>query len=876
MALRDQEAGSPMLMTRSSLVRLLKTGLEVNAVKFTRQAAITWLAAYPGDLEVSRVLALSLLADGKANQARALLEKIIRVDPEDREAYQTLAEMRGDADEEQISRWWGAVYVLGGAAPGNVRLPEWSRPARESLLELGLRQYREAEDWIHQALVVDSGLPLIDLLHLKINRVEQDWLAVRQLADLYHERWPECLAFQYVCAEMLMESGDEAAAVALLHECVTRDAAGLIARRWMGDEHAYRPLWPEELTMRFDLPVPAEVASRLGLNSLPTGTRVSEAPVQPETTIPMAARQPETPPPPVETPFENKSQTPAPQKTAGERDFNELNTIQAEFEKLAKRLRKPAIGQSDGRFPVYVVLSSRTGLIEQYGQQSAQVLIDEMTHLADAVRRRQGWGALAYLPDDPVCTARYGTPALESNDPWKIKLALGDLDRALAHRGERIGALLIVGGEHIVPFHKLPNPTEDQDGEVLSDNPYASTDGNYFVSEWLVGRLPGECCSDAGLLLQQMRQCQRFHEQRSVATGGWKKTLFYRLWQSWRNHRAYRHKNAGFGYSAAAWRRSSVAVFRPVAQANDVHVSPPEVTGSINAKKVTSARLNYYNLHGLIDTAEWYGQRDLSEAGNGPDYPVALAAADLQRNGRAPSVVFSEACYGGHVTGKTEAQSIALRFLSIGVLGMVGSTSISYGSVNAPLVGADLLGQLFWKSLKDGYTAGEALMLAKINLIREMNRRQGYLDGEDQKTLLSFVLYGDPLASAELAVRQSKQALRLKVGLQIKTVSDQSMSPDASGAIQSEWISYAKKSVEAYLPGLENSQVQVSVQKLGEGQSVSGSEMAAKSRKKQMPDASRYVVTITKTVPAARRQHTHYARVTLDERGKVVKLAVSR
>ncbi|TLN09867.1 hypothetical protein FDZ74_11280 [bacterium] len=228
------------------------------------------------------------------------------------------------------------------------------------------------------------------------------------------------------------------------------------------------------------------------------------------------------------------------------------------------------------------------------------------------------------------------------------------------------------------------------------------------------------------------------------------------------------------------------------------------------------------------------------------------------------------------MTGKSEAQSIALRFLSIGVLGVVGSTSISYGSISAPLVAADLLGQLFWKSLKAGYTAGESLMLAKINLIREMNRRQGYLDGEDQKTLLSFVLYGDPLTSAELASRQSKQALRLKIGLPIKTVSDQAIPEDSPAAIQSEWITYAKKSVESYLPGLENSLVQVNLQRPAESDLSEKVDKLAKGRRKGMPAPDRYVVTITKTIPAARRQHTHYARVTMDEHGKVLKLAVSR
>ncbi len=94
-------------------------------------------------------------------------------------------------------------------------------------------------------------------------------------------------------------------------------------------------------------------------------------------------------------------------------------------------------------------------------------------------------------------------------------------------------------------------------------------------------------------------------------------------------------------------------------------------------------------------------------------------------------------------------EAIALKFLEAGSLAIAGSTCMAYGSYGAmdnSLVAADLLGHSFWKFLKDGMPAGEALRQAKIYLASEMDRRQGYLDGLDQKTLISFVLYGDPLA----------------------------------------------------------------------------------------------------------------------------------
>jgi hypothetical protein len=74
------------------------------------------------------------------------------------------------------------------------------------------------------------------------------------------------------------------------------------------------------------------------------------------------------------------------------------------------------------------------------------------------------------------------------------------LDKVFAKKGEMIGSLLIVGGPEVVPFHRLPNPTDDLDDEVLSDSPYSTRDSNYFVPEWPVSRIPGgkgpmlDCC----------------------------------------------------------------------------------------------------------------------------------------------------------------------------------------------------------------------------------------------------------------------------------------------------------------------------------------------------------------------------------------------
>jgi hypothetical protein len=271
------------------------------------------------------------------------------------------------------------------------------------------------------------------------------------------------------------------------------------------------------------------------------------------------------------------------------------------------------------------------------------------------------------------------------------------------------------------------------------------------------------------------------------------------------------------------------------------------------------------------------------ESADQPDYPVALSPQDLKRNGHAPRVIFSEACFGAHINEKSEKDSLALKFLSMGTQAVIGSTCTSYGSVTTPLIAADLLGHLFWQHLKAGRNAGEALTQAKIDLVREMNRRQGFLDGEDQKTLISFVLYGDPLASYD-GFRMKSKSHRLKTHLAVKTVPDQPEAIVPQSQVSSEVLSQVKGIVAEYLPGANMAEMHFTRQVIpvaGKGhlemtppEAASGAD--ARSTKQNGSYGGRMIVTVSKRVPSAEHIHHHIMRVTLDEGGKAVKLSISR
>jgi hypothetical protein len=672
-------------------------------------------------------------------------------------------------------------------------------------------------------------------------------------------------------------------------------------------------MWPENLEIAYDQPIPVEVSVRLGWNMLPRGE------VKPETT-PIELSTPieiETSPlekstareslnsqgeigneskveishtvqdvSPVEQPPSIQSSSaaenlakPATTKSTKIKGYDPLKSISDEFEKIAKRLKKTTISRTDGRFPVYVVFSSRFGLETLYGPQTASVLIEEMKSLVSAMRGIPGMGVMLYLPDDREMMRLIGLNPVDNNDPWKLKLSLSDLDQALAKKGEMIGVLLIMGGPEVVPFHMLPNPIDDMDKEVPSDNPYATTDVNYFVPEWPVGRIPGEKGPDAGMLLDQIRRMTKVYVKKSKIKSiqlGPAGSIIEMLLEFLKILKRNGKVNS-LGYTAQVWQNSSKVVYKTIGDPNLIDSSPPETSESIDKSKVVQSQLSYYNLHGLVDAGEWYGQRDPAKINSGPDYPIALSPKDIKKNGHSPQVVFTEACYGSHIINKTSEDALALKFLSLGTNAYVGSTCIAYGSVDTPLIAADLLGNAFWSHLKEGQTSGYALLHAKLDLVKEMNKRQGYLDAEDQKTLISFILLGDPMQVFKQQANTSKIFERYKTQSDIKMVCDQELVPGETQPVSGEVLDQIKKVVDAYLPGLKDGEVSFALQKISaESLALKKADPSQNVQRSPGQLSQRIVVSMRKAVQGARHIHYHHARVTLDVRGKMVKLAISR
>ncbi len=616
-----------------------------------------------------------------------------------------------------------------------------------------------------------------------------------------------------------------------------------------------------------------------------------------------------------------------------------LKSVQQELEKISALIKQPSITRMDGRYPVYVILTSKEKLQEQFGESGAYQIEVAMLELVKGVEINKHWKGLIFYADQGVCLpekfSTFKFTQAKSTDPWSIKLALVDLDSTLKKHGMVIGSVLIAGGSDVVPFHHLPNPTDDSDEDVPSDNPYGTRDQNYFIPEWPVGRLPagiGDKDRRARFMVQTLKIYAERHTKFAVNTHTqpvlvhWVKSLSNLVLgaaPAW----LYPHlKPQAFGYSAAAWKKASYQVFKTIGPSKMVVISPPTQSNTDPAslasdakgknkknsslpEKITHLRKNsskniripevtfgYYNLHGVADAVDWYGQGENTPKGpvnpsDNQNYPVALRPKDINPNGKAVhQVVFSEACYGADHVNKSNVDSISFKFLLSGCQAFVGSTCTSYGSIDNSLEAADLLAQGFWMGIQRGLTAGEALRRSKMSLAKDVHFRQGYLGGEDQKTLISFILYGDPLAQPIKATQFPKAMTRsLKPPQSVKTSCEHGEDSTEPVIISAETFSYVRNLVAQYLPGMRDASLKIKKEKMvcetscKRCQGIQSGMVSAKAisprtanTPAEPPAPKHQVVILSKQISGSDHVHRQIARLTLDEKGKMVKLVVSR
>jgi len=803
-----------MKITRADLLKWSDTASSKEEMDTLLDCLQSWVGAFPGDLEMKYILAQQLLSLDQFEDGLALLQSIILVHPEFTRAYTLLYQF--SPDDTVRNNFYEYVQYFNGKSDSK---ESWSYALLQAKQYLDRGKIKESESSVLSLLEAHPENCLIAMLHLKIIMRSDDEFSILQFAKIYQEKWVECVFFRLVLGDYLLRFGSEIQGMSQLRETVYRDHYAIVAQGLWGTENPYQDLWPD--TAGFSI----EKIDNQILNDL-------------------QSKQPSS--------KEKKETTPA---------------IHRE---ISAPVHKGVFAK-----PVYVILTSRSGIEKKYGEKTYEVILSRLQDLATYVSMKDNWSSVIFIPDDKNHMLQFGLNTIENNDAWEIKLALQDLAGYFAEHDKKIGVVLIVGGDEIIPFHRLPNPTDDSDSEVLSDNPYAAQDSNYFVPEWAVGRFPDEKGSDPGLLLKQLRVAIQWHQkqnqQRSLAERVGETLQFWNVFSN--IYQGISEKNNNYGYSTAIWQRSSISAFRPIGKANYLRTSPPYNTNNLDALTIAEADYAYFNLHGIDDSPNWYGQKDINAGDDTPDFPVALQPSHINLQAENPKVVFSEACYGAYIQEKTADEALSLRFLSSACRVFVGSTCIAYGAIYPPLIGADQLAYLFWSLIGKGYNVGDAYIRAKLNLVKSILRRQGYLDGEDQKTLLSFVLYGDPLYYSEASSEEHMIQEDEKIMESYQVVNDQELENVALPKISADILSNVKEVVKEYLPGIEGADLSIREKQMKILHAVKNAKGAV-TMQDQL--SNRVFLTYTKSFPVRNNQIKQYTRVTLDDHGKMIKLSVSK
>ena len=309
--------------------------------------------------------------------------------------------------------------------------------------------------------------------------------------------------------------------------------------------------------------------------------------------------------------------------------------------------------------------------------------------------------------------------------------------------GKKICYLFIIGGDDIIPMPKIMhfiNPGETID----SDLPYSFLYGkqtlcmledcSLFTKPQMmhVGRLPVSSDMDIS--------CFEAYFKRAVQVADWGidfSGIYGQVNESWKVVSSLITEQLRVNnYFVPTPSDSGVYVY-------DSLILTPEVTRmNIGEFFHPGASIYYFNMHGsdAPGMSGFYGEhKDCAVEG--------ITPAELGR-AQKNNVVVTEACYGARFIRKSAKESMLVSSINNQTVLFLGASRIAYGCTDKSLLDdkttlsqADIIAGVFMHALCMGYTAGEALMLARMSLLSTPHSLCHLV------TLTEFNIFGDPALS---------------------------------------------------------------------------------------------------------------------------------
>lgn len=877
-------------INRAQIITLSNAAYQLEQYGESRRILVAWLHKYPNDLWIRYRLAIILYKLNEYEKAIRLCELIVSEDPEFYEVWGLLAVLYPDMSSDRK------------LAEYRARKLQYEDEKKEKGLKALFTRNRKTKN---EEIAVENDefdiLTAVSNAKLLLN--DEDRLSSCRILNIYYRRWQQTIQFKLILGHILNQMQREDEGMAIIQSAVNADITGQVGMRIWPDGNPYKNLWVEPTSLALetdDFKLPEDVVKLAGLENLtflydPTALKVDMNAVSP------AQERKADRAKPAEMSESRGNEDGSAVSSGDGNNENGSDTRSEEPKKSSRKNKKeeqifgeekqllsktvPSSGRggifgvgrrskeenipigeyvyrlkaedADNRKPVYVIMSSIAGLNRKYGSNNKDFINNEMNAVADAISNRKGWSAQVFYPDE------YASVGTSGPNAKMLHQELVKLDNKLKENGQMIGALLIVGGDDVVPFFSMRNPTGDSDTDVPSDAPYAALDINRcYEMQWPVGRVPGDGSKDPGLLMEQLRNIQDYH----ILQYSSQKTM-----DKPKNGAKKSARKTGkcFGYTCAAWITPSTIVYKTIADTSSLSVCPATTSSNFPLSAFDSCDYGYFNLHGIKGQPNWYGQKRNDDKSSGPRIPTALEISNVTNVKNTPKVVFAECCYGAETQKRYEKDCMSLHFLGKATRVFIGSTTIAYGALNSTLVAADLLGYLFWKHLLSGITCGEAYRRAKKNLATEMEQKNGGLDAEIQKTLLSFVYYGDPLYTVDENADINNIMQRSKTARAYELLGEESnyentLAPELSSDIYKE----VKRAYNINSAANEYSQCMV---KKEINYNLTGRYTAH-----ALPEHSNFVITYIKDNRVGNVLDRSVIRVTVRDDGTIQKVSFSR
>ncbi len=343
--------------------------------------------------------------------------------------------------------------------------------------------------------------------------------------------------------------------------------------------------------------------------------------------------------------------------------------------------------------------------------------------------------------DDPDDMKDWGVaPVSGEATAEKIKQAIDDLWQKITPTPDY---LVLFGGHDVVPMFEVPNPTDlwkqDDDQTVLTDNPYASSkpfssdQKAYLVPERVIGRIPDMLGDpDPGWFVDYLKTASKW---KSKAANVYKRPYAICTAEA---------KDAGMDCIQQAFANRTLPLFS----------CPPTSDISSPALDRLSQRLHMIKCHGNPDDPAFWGYRLTNE-----DKP-AITSATLKPRLKPATVVATMCCYGAQIFSPKDADTwpLASTYLRKGALGFVGSTKKAWVGLD-DMSGADWIVSDYLRRVLEGASIGRAFLESKQDNPGYHYTRGQVVGVQEEKTLIEYVLLGDPSIHPVTSVPDSANSL---------------------------------------------------------------------------------------------------------------------